>query len=260
MHGHDRRQRAAHGLRPGSATLATGTYTVTENANAAKTIGTNAAPFVQHRSGADAARSRPRRPGTSAVAIGGSQTVSFGNSCYATANFACHRRAHGHERDVRALLGQRPRSRRRTDVTLTAPARTRTASVGSLRRGDVITLEVRDQQRRRRTGQRQRHHAHGYPSCAGSGSAQFRPRRSPALKYKDINADGNRDGADGENGLQGFSFQLKSGSTVVATTKSTATGLIEFQNVAPGSYTIHEVGRPPGWEQTEPAANGDASP
>ncbi len=231
-------------------TLAAGTYTITENANAGKTLGTNSSPFVNTDPGT-AARSKQ-----AVVTIGGNQTVRFGNTCTETASFSVTGVPAG---TTGMFVDYKVNGGTTQTVALSTSGSTRTASVGGLRRGDVVTWSF---------GINNDHTAShlvagssitlpGYPSCAASGSAQFQNATVTALKYKDINADGTRQAVDGENGLQGFSFELRSGATVVASTKSTGTGLITFSNVAPGSYTIHEVNRPTGWQQTEPAANGN---
>jgi hypothetical protein len=56
--------------------------------------------------------------------------------------------------------------------------------------------------------------------------------------------------------LKGFRFELKSGNTVLQTATSDASGQYTFNNVNPGSYTVHEVGET-GWRQTLPVGNGD---
>jgi Prealbumin-like fold domain len=109
----------------------------------------------------------------------------------------------------------------------------------------------------------------GWPTCSKTNSVQFATSTVTVRKYKDVNGDGVRqpDGADGQPGggddegpLAGFEFQLKSGNTVIGSSQKTnANGVATFSTVTPGSYTIHEVGPPTGWLQTQPAAGADAN-
>jgi hypothetical protein len=68
-------------------------------------------------------------------------------------------------------------------------------------------------------------------------------------KFKDINSD--RTKGAGEPGLASWQFQLKSGNTVLQTATTDASGNYTFTNVAPGTYTVHELGQT-GWRQTTP--------
>ncbi len=51
-----------------------------------------------------------------------------------------------------------------------------------------------------------------------------------------MNVNGVQDG--GEPGLSGITVQLRQGATVVATATTDATGLYNFANVVPGTYTV----------------------
>ena len=162
----------------GLSTLAAGTYTVTENANAGRTIGTNPAPFFNTDPGSDgingsttpvAPAAAPPVSETVAVAVSGNATVDFGNSCYATASFSVTGVPAGTTGLFVATRSTAARRRR----PLTGTTATRTASVGGLRRGDAITWEVRSTQVTRRDPRAAGSASSGYPSCAGSGSAAF---------------------------------------------------------------------------------------
>ncbi len=57
--------------------------------------------------------------------------------------------------------------------------------------------------------------------------------------FNDPNGNGTQDG--GESGIGGVTVQLRSGSTVVATTTTVGDGSYTFTSVAPGSYTVVET-------------------
>ena len=250
------------------STLAAGAYTVTENANASKTIGTNSSPFFNTDPGTTAAPPASKTPASKAttVTIGGNQTVRFGNTCFATASFELTGVPSGQsglfvEYTITAGPDANFPATTKVDLVQQGATTTWTASVPGLRKGDSISWSfginkgLANEQKQPVTDPIV---LSGYPSCSGSGSAQFQTTTVTAFKYKDVNADGSRQAAT-EAGLGGFSFELRQGATVVATTKSTATGDISFANIAPGSYTIHEVNRPTGWQQTDPVSNGSLS-
>jgi hypothetical protein len=109
-----------------------------------------------------------------------------------------------------------------------------------------------------------------YPGCAASDSVVFATGTISATKFKDANHDGVQSGTL-EVGLAGFPFQLKdSGGTVIAMTNSTSTGAVQFSQVNPGTYTLHELQasespvtfnsvtytRPAGWAQSAPVSGG----
>lgn len=89
------------------------------------------------------------------------------------------------------------------------------------------------------------------------------------LKYKDMNANGDRDadidpntsGNQPEPGLGGFQFKLMQGATQIGSTQTSASdGTYSFASIPAGSYTVEEV-QPTatyknGWVQTEPANGG----
>ncbi|WP_024538412.1 IPTL-CTERM sorting domain-containing protein [Comamonas badia] len=62
--------------------------------------------------------------------------------------------------------------------------------------------------------------------------------------YHDRNDNGAIDA--GEEGIGGVTIQLLQGGTVVATTTTDAAGHYSFTNLAPGTYSVHEV-QPAGW-------------
>lgn len=95
-----------------------------------------------------------------------------------------------------------------------------------------------------------------YPTCAKTNTVSFPFATLNGTKYKDVNHDGTNN--TGDLAGSGFTFQLKSGSTVLQTTTSNASGNYSFSNVAPGTYTVHEV-QLTGWVQTEPTAGTDRS-
>lgn len=100
--------------------------------------------------------------------------------------------------------------------------------------------------------------ASGYPTCAKTNTVSFPFSTLNGLKYKDgLTVNGTQDAT--EPGLGGFQFQLKSGSTVLATATSSSTvgptlGTFSFANVSPGTYSVCEVQKT-GWAQTEPTNN-----
>lgn len=236
------------------AALPGGTYTVTENANASKTIGSNSSPFFNTDPGP--APKTPPVSDTAEVTIDATKTIDFGNSCYATANFAVTGVPTGQSGlFVRYTVNNGATSK---DVALTQNGSTWTGSDGGLRRGDVIhwSFGINNDPTHLVAGPD--FTLSGYPTCAGSGTRAFPTTTVNSLKYKDINANGTKDDS-GEGGLQGFQFQLKHGSDTIDTQRSGANGAIQFGGVAPGTYAIHEVGPPAGWTQTEPANNGDVT-
>lgn len=89
-----------------------------------------------------------------------------------------------------------------------------------------------------------------FPVCADTNSDTFPLSTLNGFKYKDVNNNGDFDTGD-LNGA-GFTFDLKSGATVVQTAVSGSDGTYSFTNVAPGTYTVAERDET-GWTQTEPA-------
>lgn len=235
------------------AALPAGTYTVTENANAGRTIGSTPSPFFNTDPGP--APATPPVGTDVTVVVDQTTTVDFGNSCYATANFEVTGVPTGQSGlFVQYTVNDNPTL---TTVALTQNGTTWTGSDGGLRRNDVIHWSFGTNNDTAHLVAGPDFTLSGYPSCAGSASRVFPTVTLRSLKYKDINVNGTQD--VGEGGLQGFQFQLNRGSDTIDTQSSSATGAIEFQGVAPGTYTIHEVGPPTGWTQTEPANNGDVS-
>lgn len=109
--------------------------------------------------------------------------------------------------------------------------------------------------------------APGYPTCSTTKSASFGTVTLNGTKYKDANADGDKD--TGENGIGGyttggFTFELwyanadgtKAGTAAIASTTSAADGTYSFTGVQVGRYLVDEVSIPTGWVQTEPASDG----
>ena len=248
----------------GLSTLVAGTYTVTENANATKTIGTNSAPFFNTDPGADGIDGSTVVPAAAdpapvseqvTVAIGGTHSVDFGNSCFATANFEVTGLPQG-TTGVFARYSVNGGGFVNADVPLSLTGGSHKGSVGSLRRNDIITWRwYINNDPTNFKAVAQTFTLSGYPSCAGSGSDAFTPSTVSGTKFKDINGDGVSNGLDGP--LQGFRFQLKQGNTVLQSATSDQTGAYTFSNVNPGSYTVHEVGET-GWKQTVPVdGNGD---
>lgn len=107
--------------------------------------------------------------------------------------------------------------------------------------------------------------APGYSACATTKTGNFGTVTLQGLKYKDANANGDKDAT--ETGIGGFTFELwhaseygVAGKTAIASTSSAAnTGAYSFTGVQVGSYVIDEVSIPTGWAQTEPASNGTRS-
>jgi hypothetical protein len=241
--------------------LPSGSYTVKENATS-KTIGSNSSAIFNTDPGP--APAAPPVTKTINLAVSGTSSAAFGNSCYATATFQVNSVPSSQSGlFARYTITAGPdASATPHDVLLVkqADGTTYKASVGSLRRSDSISWSyginhgtASEQTKAVPTAIT----LSGYPSCSGSGSVNFATSTVSGTKYKDINGNGAKDA--GEGGLQGFGFQLKdSGNNVVGTTqRSDSTGAFSFSSVAPGTYTIHEVGPPTGWVQTEPASGGD---
>ena len=67
------------------------------------------------------------------------------------------------------------------------------------------------------------------------------------MKFEDKNGNGRKN--DGENGLVGWTIQLKQGNSVVAQVTTGNDGKYSFANLGPGSYTVREV-QQTGWRQT----------
>ncbi|MDD4650810.1 MAG: SdrD B-like domain-containing protein, partial [Methanothrix sp.] len=91
---------------------------------------------------------------------------------------------------------------------------------------------------------------------AGPNNIDFgnwRPTGFSGTVFDDKNGDGIRD--PGEPGLEGWTVNLMSGSTIVATTTTGPGGAYSFANIAPGSYTVQEIVQS-GWTQSYPAAPG----
>ena len=241
--------------------LPAGTYTVQENTTS-KTIGSNSSAIFNTDPGPTPAA--PPVTKTVNLAASGSGSAAFGNSCYATASFTVTGVPSSQSGlFARYTITSGPdASATSHDVLLVkqADGTTYQASVGSLRRSDSISWSyginhgAANEQTQAVTAAIS---LSGYPSCGGSGSVPFATSTVSGTKYKDINGNGSKD--TGEGGLQGFGFQLKdSGGNQVGTTqRSDSTGAFSFSSVAPGTYTIHEVGPPTGWVQTEPASGGD---
>lgn len=248
--------------------LPPGTYTVQENANAGKTIGNNAAPFFNTDPGP-----APATPPVSeqvVIGLAGVSSVNLGNSCYAKAKFEVQSVPSGQSG---LFVRYKVNGGTALDVALTKDGATSTykASVGSLRKGDVITWSyginqgLANEQTKAVPGS---FTLSGYPSCETTGTVTFTNTTINGSKFKDVNGNGVKDpNADpllNDGPLQGFQFELRAGSTgtgsVVGTSqKSAANGTFSFQNVPPGDYTIHEINRPSGWLQTTPASNGYVS-
>ncbi len=70
-------------------------------------------------------------------------------------------------------------------------------------------------------------------------------------KYEDANGDGTK-GQD-ENGLEGWSINLKQNGSVLSTEVTDANGQYRFADLQPGSYELEEVSKP-GWTPTAPPA------
>jgi hypothetical protein len=243
--------------------LPPGSYTVTENANSSKTIGTSAtAPFFNTDPGNGSGGIA--NPGTTTVAktvnlgLAGS-SVSFGNSCYASAGFEVDGvPTDGSVSSVTVSYTVNGGTAITTDLTQSATTPSVwTGSVPGLRKGDTISWSFYINGASGFTEAGTAFPASGlpgYPVCGASEATQFGNTTINGLKYKDINGNGQQDA--GESGVQGFTFQLLSGTHVVQSTRSDSTGAFSFTGVDPGSYTIHEV-PVTGWTQTQPAGGAD---
>ncbi|RJR24374.1 DUF4215 domain-containing protein [Candidatus Microgenomates bacterium] len=66
------------------------------------------------------------------------------------------------------------------------------------------------------------------------------------VKWEDVNGDGDRD--EGEDGLSGWTIQLKQGENTIETTTGEG-GVYSFENVISGEYEVCEVMKD-GWENT----------
>lgn len=244
--------------------LPPGTYTVQENANAGKTIGTNASPFFNTDPGP-----APAAPPVSEqvnIGLAGVSSVNLGNSCYAKANFEVQSVPSGQSGLFVRYTVDGGSSQ---DVALVKDGATSNykASVGGLRKDDVIAWSfginqgAANEQTKSVPGS---FTLSGYPSCSGGAQTTFPSATVNGSKFKDVNGNGVKDSnvspTLNDGPLQGFSFELRQGTTgtgtVVGTQKSAGNGTFSFQNVSPGSYTLHEVNRPTGWLQTTPASNG----
>ncbi|MDD4447611.1 MAG: SdrD B-like domain-containing protein, partial [Methanothrix sp.] len=73
------------------------------------------------------------------------------------------------------------------------------------------------------------------------------------MKFEDLDGNGARD--EGEPGLAGWTINLKSGDTIVATTTTGPDGAYAFTEIAPGTYTVEEVAQS-SWSQSYPASPG----
>ena len=241
-------------------TLLAGTYTVKENANASKTIGSNASPFFNTDPG-DGSGGIAAAPVTKQVSInvGDSKTVVFGNSCYARGSFSVT----GVPSSVNSVsVAYSVNGQAKPDIQLSLKPNTTDTYIGStpstLRKGDSISWSwYINGDSANSVSVLSAITLAGYPSCGGSGTDKFAPSTVTGSKYKDINGNGSQDQGV-EPGLQGFKFQLiDSSNTVKDTATSDANGTYKFSNVLPGSYTVHEL-VPTGWKQTQPAS-GDRS-
>jgi hypothetical protein len=231
-----------------------GTYTVTENSNSTKTIGSNSSAFFNTDPGPTPAT--PPVSKTASVGIVGSSVVSFGNTCFASASFEVD----GVPTDgsvSSVTVSYTVNGGTAHTVSLTQAGSTWTASVPGLRRGDSISWSFYIDGDSAHSQAASAFSLAGYPTCGGSQSVQFPTATVNGLKYKDINGNGSQD--LGEPDLQGFKFNLiNSSNKTIASTSSDATGAFHFTGVNPGTYTIHEE-PVSGWKQTQPAGGGDAS-
>jgi hypothetical protein len=76
----------------------------------------------------------------------------------------------------------------------------------------------------------------GATTVAPTAPAAPSPATISGTVFNDANDDGTQD--NGETGLTGQTVTLLSGTTVVATTTTGATGTYSFAGIAPGSYTV----------------------
>lgn len=245
--------------------LPPGTYTVQENANAGKTIGTNTAAFFNTDPG-----TAPAAPPVSeqvSIGLAGVSSVNLGNTCYNTARFVVQNVPAGQSG---LFVRYRVNGGSPQNVGLTKDGATANykASAGSLRRNDVVTWSYGINQGQ--TNEQTKSVADsitlpGYPSCEATGTTNFATTAINGSKFKDVNGNGikepNADPLLHDGPLQGFEFRLRqdstgSGSVVGTAQKSAGNGTFSFQNVAPGTYTIEEINRPSGWRQTTPASDG----
>jgi hypothetical protein len=232
--------------------LAPGTYSVQENANAGRTLGSNSAPFFNTDPGPTPAA--PPVSEQTTVGLSGTATVNLGNTCYNAATF----QVTGVPSDQTALFVRywTTDPAATTDVNMTKVGSTSTyqAVAGNLRKNTVVHWEfgLNADKTTRVAGPDIT--MPGYPSCGRSASKEFGTATISGTKYKDIDVSGTKNGSEG--GLAGFTIQLIKGSTTVASTKSDGTGAFSFGSVDPGTYTLHELSTT-GWQQTEPASNGD---
>jgi len=89
---------------------------------------------------------------------------------------------------------------------------------------------------------------------AGASNLDFGNYRATGLsglKFEDRNGNGAKDA--GEPGLAGWTVKLMNGVKEVAKTVTVADGSYSFTGIAPGSYTVEEVGQT-GWTQSYPAS------
>jgi SdrD B-like domain len=238
-----------------------GTYTIQENANASKTIGNNSASFFN----TDPGPAPATPPVTKQVTITSqdtSKTADFGNSCYGKVTFTVNNVPSGQSGlFVRYAVGLGAES----DANLVVDPNDSSkysVTVNNFRKGDSVSWKYginHGLQNEQTQSVPTAITVSGYPSCAGSGSVNFAATDVTALKYKDMNANGNKDA--GEGALQGFKFLLQdsSGNAITSggnpvTALSGANGSFTFASLAPGTYRIAEDTPPTGWQRTEPSA------
>jgi hypothetical protein len=250
--------------------LTPGSYTVTENANAGKTIGSNGSAFFNRDPGP-----APTDPATTTVSktfsvgVGGTTDFVFGNACYAAASFEVD----GVPSSETGLFAKYTITYKGTTSSpafvdlVNQGGGVWSATVPTLRTGSSIAWSYGINGDHTNVVAANTFSLAAYPSCAGGTPVQFTSSTISGLKYKDINNDGSRDLAGGtlEPPLQGASFQLLDSSHNVVTdgnSKTTevsaANGSFAFPGIPAGTYTIKETGQPSatGWVQTQPASNG----
>jgi hypothetical protein len=242
---------SAAGVLTGCGTgLTPGTYTVTENANAGKTIGTApGAPFFNTDPGT-APAAAPVSQTNVQVNASGTTNVDFGNTCYNRATFQVTNVPNGTTGlFARYSIGS---SQTTTDVNLAQVGTSSTWAASTphnLRLGQVVHWQFG-------VGSSLASGADitmpGYPACGASQSSDFGGATLSGTKYYDKNNNGTKDA--GEGGLAGITITLKQGGTTVDTTTTASGGGFSF-TVTPGSYTIEETVKT-GWNQTEPGAPG----
>ena len=241
----------------GLSSIPPGDYTITEtqkpgffNTQAGTTTGINTAATVSK---------------TITVGTEGGD-VSFGNTCFVTKTFEIDGVPAGQPQlfvDYTVTSGY-DASVTHKFVDLTTSGTTATGSVGNLVQNDVISWSwgeysgaTRDTAHEVVGSTGESLATSGYPTCAKTNKVNFPFATLNGTKYKDVDANGSRGATEGP--LQGFHFQLMQGTTQVGTDQaSAADGTYSFANVAPGSYTVHEVAQT-GWNQTQPAAGADAT-